>query len=352
MRRPLPAVGLLLLCCASARIVHAEVPDPLPLERPDDNSHVRAIYKRAQTAFEAGEFEQARGLFLQAWSIRPSAEIALGLGQTEFELKRFRDCSEHLDFAIRNLGPTVSEAVLANAKKALAEARTQVAVLHVTTHKNGAEILIDGKTIGSAPLDSPVYLDPGNHEIAARMGQSGITRPVSLQAGQEFSINLPFAPDAHRDDSPWSKGAPRASAHDTRASPAATDQQRQPRSLVPAIIGGATFLAAATAAVVFRIDSDSQFNDADALRARLARTGCQGSSDSGDCAALMTANRNGDRSRNWSNAGLLVATGALLGTVAYWYWPSSDSKTSARNQIRLSAGVTPGATGILLMGNY
>ena len=353
MRHHLLSVGLLILGCAGARLAHAEAPEPLALDRPDENSPLRTLYKKAQAAFEAGYFEQARGLFLQAYGIQPRAEVALGLGQSEFELKRYRDCAEHLDFAIHNLGPNVSEAVFAQAKKALAEAKTRVAVLHVATQRAGAEILVDGKAVGTTPLGLPLYIEPGAHEIAARLGQNGITRPVSMQAGQESSINLPFAARGSVDESPWSSGAPRAASHDEPSRPS-TSELSQPRSLIPVIIGGAAVLAAATTAIVFRIDSDSQFDDADALRTKLARTGCSSSPVSGDCAALMTASQNGDRSRNWSTAAMVIATGALLGTVAYWYWPTSSTKTSASTskQVRLSAGITLESSGIFVSGNF
>ncbi len=349
MRRPKLAIGLLILCCAGARNVHAEPPEPLLLDRPNDNAALRALYKKAQAAFDAGNYVQARGLFLQAWSISPGAEVALGLGQSDYELKRFRDCAEHLDFAIRKLGPTVSERVLALAKKALAEAKAQVAVLRVSTPKDGAQITVDGVAVGTAPLEQPIYLEPGNHEIAARVGNNGIARNVAVQAGQESSIRLPLDAQSTLVDSPWSRNAPRASTPDAASHSVASES---PRSVVPVIIGGAVFLASVTAAVVFRIDSDSEFNDADALRAKLARTGCQGTANSSDCAALLAANQNGDRARNWSTAAIFVAAGAALGTAAYWYWPSSNAKTSTSfaNRVGLRAGFAP--SGILLSGNF
>ncbi len=353
MRHHSLSVGLLILGCAGARFAHAEAPEPSALDRPDENSPLRALYKEAQAAFEAGDFERARGLFLQAYGIQPRAEVALGLGQAEFELKRYRDCAEHLDVAIHNLGPNVSEAVFAQAKKALAEAKTRVAVLHVATQRAGAEILVDGKAVGTAPLALPVYLEPGAHEIAARLGQNGITRPVSIQAGEESSITLPLAAQGLADEFPWSSGAPRAASRNEPSRPS-TPEPSPPRSLIPVIIGGAAVLAAATTAIVFRIDSDSQFDDADALRTKLARTGCPSSTSSDDCAALKTANQNGDRARNWSTAAVVVGTGALLATLAYWYWPTPSSKTSAgaSKQVRLSAGITLESSGIFVSGNF
>ncbi len=352
--RPLSVVtALLVVGIAAPRIAQGEQPEPLPASSVNDSAYLRALYKKAQAAFEANDYEQARGLFLQAWAIQPSAEIALGLGQVELELKRYRDCAEHLDYAIRNIPPTVNESVLGKAKKALAESTAQLAVIRVTTNREGADISVDGKTVGKAPLAAPLFLEPGNHEIAAHFGNSGITRPVSLQAGQESSITLPLATQTNRSASPWSSGAPRANPGQPAPHPPQTEHPQ--RSIVPLIIGGATFLAGVTTAIMFRMDSNSQFSNADELRAKLAGSGCQGAkAASDDCAALMTTSQNGDRSRNWSTAGLLVATGALLGTVAYWYWPTSGTNSTAQgaNRIKLSAGFANQASGIVLSGDY
>jgi hypothetical protein len=352
--RHLPLVtALLILGSAATRIARAEQPEPLPDSSVNDSAHLRALYKKAQAAFEANDFEQARGLFLQAWAIQPSAEIALGLGQSELELKRHRDCAEHLDYAIRNMSPTVSESVVGMAKKALAEVTTQLGVIRVATNRDGAEIRVDGKAVGKAPLGAPLFLEPGNHEIAAHFGTNGITRPVSVQAGQETSISLPVITQTNRGTSPWASGAPRATIYQPATNPPSSESPHH--SIVPVIIGGATFLAGITTAVVFRIDSNSQFSDADALRARLAGSGCQGMKASVDnCAALMTASQNGDRSRNWSTAGLVVATGALLGTIAYWYWPNSGTQRAGQttHRIELSAGIANQASGIVLSGDY
>lgn len=354
MRHLLLVTGLLLVCGAASRIAGAEPTEAVSPSDVSDSAYVRGLYKKAQAAFESSDYQQARGLLLKAWAIQPSPEIALSLGQAELELKRYRDCAEHLDYAIRNIAPTASQSVLEMAKKALAESKTQLAVIRVTTNREGADIRVNGKLVGQAPLGSPLFLEPGTHEIAAHFGNSGITRPVSVEAGQESSLSLPIVAQPNRNDSPWASGAPRATPFQPAAGPIAPDHPQQ-RSFVPLIIGGATVLLGLTTAIVFRIDSDSEFNNANALRARLAQSGCQGAAAAADdCAALMTASQNGDHSRNLSTVGLAIATGALLGTVAYWYWPKPGANSTAQTSdwLKLSAGFAGQSSGILLSGEY
>jgi len=319
---------------------------------PDPKAHFRELCDKAHAAFDASHYDQARGYLLQAWSLQPTASVALTLGQSEFELKRYRDAAEHLGFAIRNLEPSENAHLVGRAKKALAEAITQVAVLHVTTNRADADILVDGTLVGKAPLDSPLYLDPGVHEISARSSDGGTARPVSVEAGQESSLSLPIVAQAIHRETPWSSNAPRD--NESRES-RRVFVQGPARNLAPVIVGGAVFLSGITAGIVFRLDSNTQFNNADTLRARLAAVGCQGDpSTQGDCAALNTAARNGDNSRNWSTAGFAIAAGALLGTAVYWYWPQSGTKTSARNpnRVRVGGAILPQGSGFVLAGEY
>lgn len=353
MRHIAFAIHLLVVTVALSPTIHAEGSPSDAQSIPDPESHFRELWTRAKLAFDAHNFEQARGLLLQAWSLQPTAEVALALGQSEFELKRYRDAAEHLDFAIQNLEAAQPQKPLSQAKKALAVTKTQVAVLHVTTNRDGAEIRVDGNLVGKAPLQGPLYLDPGVHDITARSSGAGITRPISLQAGQESALSLPIVTQTARAPSPWAANAPRATE---KHQPVAEPQSSGPsRSYWPVIVGGAVFLTGVTTGIVFRLDSDSQFNDANALRAKLARDGCKGLAASpADCAALQTAAANGDRSRNWSTAGFMVAAGALVGTGAYWYWPRAGRKGTASfaNRVRLSAVILPEASGFSISGEY
>ena len=102
---------------------------------------VRTIDHNAQDALRAKDFERARSLWLKALSLQPSAGVALSLGRLDLELKRYRDSAEHIDLALRTLSDTASEDTRALAKKALAEAKAQIAVVHATSNRPGADMV-------------------------------------------------------------------------------------------------------------------------------------------------------------------------------------------------------------------
>lgn len=309
---------------------------------------VQALEQEAQLAKDP---ERARGLRLQAFSLQANAVTALELGRTELELKRYRDSAEHLDYAVRMLPETASEKTRSLAKKALAEAKAQIAVVRATTNRPGAEIHVDGKGIGKAPLATSIYLEPGNHEISAHFENNSITRPVVVVGGQEYRLTLPLvtrlAGSTHRHPTT-------VTASDQQTLPQRTTSATETsRSPVPLLIGGTVFVAGLATGIVFALDSSAKFETADEIRARRATTGCAGDQNRSDeCATLRAAAESGDRSRNWSIAGFAASGAALVGSVVYWYWPWHHENPRQAARLQLSPIVSDSATGLVLRGAY
>jgi len=317
---------------------------------------VRTIDHNAQDALRAKDFERARSLWLKALSLQPSAGVALSLGRLDLELKRYRDSAEHLDFALRTLSDTASEDTRTLAKKALAEAKAQIAVVHATSNRPGADIRIDGKSVGKAPLATSLYLEPGTHDISAHFESNSITRPVVVEAGKEYQLSLPLMVPSRT----LASNREHASAPKQRVQPPSTAVTAAPtlessRNPMPLIVGGAVFVAGLASAVVFRLNSDAQYDKADRLHTSRATIGCKDAQSTTDeCAALLAATESGDRSRNWSTAGFAVAGAALVSTLTYWYWPWRSEKPpqSASAHLRFTPNLSEHGSGLLLSGDY
>jgi len=119
--------------------------------------------------------------------------------------------------------------------------------------------------------------------------------------------------------------------------------------------GGAVFVAGLASAIVFRLNSDTQYDKANQLRASRATIGCKDAQTiSDECTALRAATESGDRSRNWSTAGFAVAGAALVGTLTYWYWPwrSEKASQSATAHLRIAPNLSEHVSGLMLSGDY
>jgi hypothetical protein len=70
--------------------------------------------------------------------------------------------------------------------------RTEEALLRVTSPVTGAAVVVDGKTIGNVPAETP--LKPGQHRIAlSRDGYDRAETTVVVAAGEKKEVNVPMA---------------------------------------------------------------------------------------------------------------------------------------------------------------
>jgi hypothetical protein len=345
MKRTLPRSAALLLVplllSQGAPALAAGAASDSQGEPAEENAHVRALYRESATLFKSGKSAEARQKLLEAWAIRQTYDVAAALAQVELDLGLDRDAAEHLDFAIRHFAPIESEQTLAQAQQAFDAVKRRVATARVAVDQDGATLLVDGAPIGTTPLPSPVFLAPGSHTLEARLAGNVVSRTVLAAAGEEQRIELTL-------------GATSVAA----AAPPPGDSvtETSERSVVPLIVGGATFAVGIGMGIGFQVAASSHDDDAAALREKVGHSGCYESSAlAADCAALSSAVEAADRDRAWSTGGFVLAGVSLVATTAYWFlWPeSAPTKTGTRSpSVHVMGGALPGAGQLLVNGEF
>ncbi|MGK3991157.1 PEGA domain-containing protein [Sorangium sp. So ce136] len=143
----------------------------------------RQLYEEGRQAAGAGKWADAHASFLAAWAIKPHYQIASNLGVACLKLGRNREAAEYLTRYLRE-APATKVKERQSAEASLREALAKVASVKVQVAPQGAVVTVDGTAVGKAPLADPVFLDPGKHEIGARLdGYVSVKRPVVAAAG-------------------------------------------------------------------------------------------------------------------------------------------------------------------------
>ncbi len=180
----------------------------------------RAAGRRALTAgqrrcFKAGKKREAREEYLAAFRLKQSHDVAGNLGNVELALGMRRDAAEHLSFAIRALraesGTTPEQ--IEKAKQKLAEAKRQVGTVSVSVSVPGAEVLVDGVSVGRAPLEGELFVEPGTRHVSpARLaGHEDAKQTIEAGKGTEQAVALTLVPTvqaAAAGECPGGAGAP------------------------------------------------------------------------------------------------------------------------------------------------
>jgi tetratricopeptide (TPR) repeat protein len=302
----------------------------------------RELYREANEHVQRKEWAKARAALLAAWSLGRHYSIAANLGECELALGRHRDAAEYLDFALRSWGTAYPEAKQ-KAQTMMDEALKHVAVVEVVSAVEGADVTVGGVVMGRTPLEAPLFLEPGSHELDIwGPGVPHDAKTVTLTAGERTRIQLGSAPKEPKPGSP-------AAGQDK-------NQEEGAGNAKPIVVGAgaALTLISATVAVVYMSKASNAEGDAQALQQKrdaiYGPAGCLSSGGAGSqlCAELATklddrdaANRT--ESLAWIGTGVFAAA-----TVAtYFLWPESEPSAVGVRPV-----VAPGFAAISLEGRY
>jgi hypothetical protein len=343
--------------------VFAQSPDKAEVAQ--ENKRVRELFRKGSKALEARKYLEAQRALEEAWSIRQTYDVAAALAQAESELGHYAKAAGYLDFCLKNIAPAESEQTLQHLQKAFEDVKQHLAVVRVTVNRDGAEVYIGDRTVGTSPLPSDLYLEPGTLSVRARHGELEATDTLVTEAGGQYSLDLSLAEPARPESTPELVPAPAVTPPSSTPLDGGSRDGKAP-NLVPVVVGGTVFLLGVGTGLGLHFAATSDEEDADTIRARTGPDGCAtGAADPNDCASLASLAESQDRNRNLSTASFVVAGAALVGTAVYWFWPRGKSEERRRAtgrsrgtasadafEARLNAVAIPGLASVTVSGQF
>jgi hypothetical protein len=149
----------------------------------------REKFNEGVAAYDAGQFEKARTLFLQAYALKRHPLVLLNLGQSELKSGHIEDGGNHLQQFLReHENPTAQQKKDADA--GIAEAQKKTGYVIFIVDQDGADLTIDGVSIGKSPLADPYFVTPGKHEATAAKGKNADSRSFEAKKGTATPVTL------------------------------------------------------------------------------------------------------------------------------------------------------------------
>ncbi|WP_437715558.1 PEGA domain-containing protein [Sorangium sp. So ce448] len=290
-----------------------------------------------------------------AWELNPTFDVAYNLGNTKYQLKKHREAAQHLSFALRNwpLVKTVAK-LKPTAEQRFAESRAQVGAVAVTVGVAGAEVLVDGKAVGRAPLEGEVFVEPGEHQVEARqVGYAPASQTVTVAKGATAAVTLALA--AAKSDGA-TEGGGSAGARGPVAGPPVVPVEPLPpppkRNWVPVIALGAASAVGLGVGIGMMVASNAASDDVDVQGSAIIDAGGQckqpPSAFVDRCSELNDA---GSREETLGNGARVVfaASGVLaVAAVTYALWPRPKARVAA--PVRVMPQVGAQSAGVTLLG--
>ncbi|MCC6555838.1 MAG: PEGA domain-containing protein [Polyangiaceae bacterium] len=308
-----------------------------------------ALYDEGVALFKKSKWAEARASFLAAWSLKQHWQIAGNLADCELRLGRFREAAEHAAHYKRS-APADRKA---RAEALMKAAAVMVAAVTVTVEPAGAEVVIDGVSVGRAPLEGPVFLDPGERKIEARVpGRPEAIETRMLVAGSEVGVTLrvPEAVTAK----PSVEQKPGGGERTPPPPPAVPVEER---SVVPAIVLGGVAVVGLGVGIGLLAAGSSKDSDAEELNRSILAGGqsCVGGAGnfSAQCAELESTASSADTLHD-AGVGVLIGAGvAAVGAGAYLLlWPAPAPASAGGVSVRAAPAVSGASRGVIVVGSF
>jgi hypothetical protein len=301
----------------------------------------RQRFQEGVSYYDKHDYELARAAFLQAYALHKHPAVLLNLAQSSLKSGHALEASRYFQQFLREYtGATAAQH--ADAEAGLADARTHIGRIDVSSAPSGAEILVDGESIGVAPFDHPLDVEPGSHTVKAH-GHGDETVTVICSAGSvvtaRFTASTPPPAVAPVPTPPPAEEPPPAAAEPTPApppeaaapAPAAFEASSSPglfsppAHIAPVIVGTVVTLAAFGTAIAFSIEKSSAQSAANDEAAKIVANGGKAGTCvnpqppfPGPCSTLAGDNSNVNTDALIGNVAVGVGVAAAVFTVGYY----------------------------------
>jgi hypothetical protein len=251
----------------------------------------------------------------------------------EVYLGKFREAAEHLEFSLRNW-PAGQEASRKRTAERFAEAKKSVGTLMLKVTE-GAEITVNGKSVGRSPLPGPVFIEPGAATIEAKIGEKSAKKTIAMDVGEAREMEIAIAGEAAAVGPEAPPGEPAGASAAGSASVGGDVKPPSGSSVrsIGMIASGAVAVIGLGVGVGFYLAKQSAKDDAEGYKAdavkQVGANGCWNQPSAAPCKDLADANDRAKSAGAISTIGFIGAGVGAAGYVAFMLlMPSSKSATA------------------------
>lgn len=143
----------------------AQATTPVPSE--DGKAKAQVLLKDGARLYERGDLAAALEKFNQAYAEYASPKLLFNIGQASRDLHLFAEAMSAFERFLAeatDVPPDMEE----EARRSVAELRVNLGRVHIQCATTGAEISVDGKVVGRAPLRDLIWETPGKHQVTAK----------------------------------------------------------------------------------------------------------------------------------------------------------------------------------------
>jgi hypothetical protein len=172
--------------------------EPPPLSQ-SLHGEARQAYDSAKLLAENNDFAGALEEFSHAYRISKDPRLLYNMAICEKGLHHYARMKSVLEQYLKEGGGLVDTDSRSVAQDALAAIKSLVASLRVTANESGAEVFLDGRSVGTTPLAGALPVDLGPHKVAVRKAgfEGAPEQSVDAPGGTEVPVSFTLVAARH-----------------------------------------------------------------------------------------------------------------------------------------------------------
>jgi hypothetical protein len=159
-----------------------------------DKARAKALLQEGLAFNRQGQHAQALEKFQAAYAAYPSPKLWFNIGQVQVALDHPLEAVQAFEDFLA-LASDARPEDRKDASTALAQLGKKLGRLQIKCETTGAQISVDGKSVGRVPLPEPLWALPGRHSVTiAQSGFVSATETVELGAGATALVVIRLVP--------------------------------------------------------------------------------------------------------------------------------------------------------------
>jgi hypothetical protein len=165
-----------------------------PTGDPQAKAQAQALLGQGTKLYQQGDVADALEKFQAAYAAFPSPKLMFNIGQANRDLSRPVEALEAFEkFLVGAVD--ASPEMIADARKSVAQLQKTLGRIQVDCESAGAEVSVDGKSVGLAPLPDLIWVTPGRHQVTAKYASAApAIEDVDVTAGSVGTVTLRLRP--------------------------------------------------------------------------------------------------------------------------------------------------------------
>jgi hypothetical protein len=169
----------------------AALASPSSDTRAEKQREAERRYQRALELYDEGAHDAALSEMKRAYELAPALRILYNLGVMSLAAHDHAAAMEYFEKYLAEGGESIGRADRDRIRDTLAELSHRVAKVVVTTNVPGADVYVDDRLFGKAPLPGPLRLNVGSRRISvSSSGWLPESRVINVAAGDDVGVDL------------------------------------------------------------------------------------------------------------------------------------------------------------------